>query len=972
VEVGELDELLSRQEVLGGLPARRARALLFLIDQHTARFVASREIGTMSQLGERSAEARELAWVEHFAMDREPEQPTIQEIEAAAGEWGPHVPAAASIRAATTALLAERYPLDRRRLPRTVAALGLDEPAVATAYERQSGQPIDRLWTRSGPIERLRWAISAPGRWLEETTPLKAAAALTFLTSIGQSVVVVPIAIALIGPIAAIVSVAVIGLLAVSATAAMSETAARSGEMRFRGGFFGRLVAGSLGVKAAFVPAGLGILGVVLHTVSALIGLGLLLTLVIPLPAAGWAILAGVLVTIVQLRDAGASTSFGGLLSFGLFSITMLGLFSVVILVLAATGDGLYTPSLGAPAGIGVEVALGIAIGNFINAYADPVYATQIGKVVLPHDPDGKGLIKGSMLGMAAFVVFTLLFGAVVLLTLPTSDFIGLDGSVMDPLATRYGALVTVMAGAIGIALFGMRLYGSAISLYDFVDEQLPGRKLPRVVLAAGRGRVVLADRGGESPPIALTYRGNRAGKAVLAISQQGGGGDQVSERMLSAGSSEDILEVKTGLRVLEADGERLLLELDTPLQISYDDTSALLGRGVAETLLAEDGSGALVAWLLRSGGAEVGAAAEYLGVSPGEARARLDGLVEEGSARLADGGRYEPLMAARRRRTGGLDEEQWNRLAKDEDSAAESTRDPVPAKGRLAAIGGKLGRGALCSLPMVALTALCAVLLSTGSGSVAGPLKITGVIVVGMIAGVLPPLLLVASRRRPELAGVARGGWIVGLPLLAAMMVGAMIVFVLHATILWTDPIEQAMAAASAVVGVVVVVLSFRHGSFQPTAVLDVREREGDAGLDLVVESDGVVERPRLRVAGADLPDGARPELGADDALDVAAHSGTSNRLRVSAQREETGGGGAALALEVELQGAELSEVHRLDELGGVAVFDLDSPDWTLVVRRPRSEAAPAEAADPDPGPDPPMQSRRKRGGGDSPLDKL
>ena len=966
--MGEQDELLSREEVLGGLPARRARALIFLIDQHTARYVASREVGTMSQLGERSAEARELAWVEHFAMDREPEQPTIQEIESAAGEWGPHVPASSSVRAATVALLAERYPLDRRRLPRTIAALGLDDPAVAAAYERQSGQPLDRLWSRSSPIERIRWAISAPGRWLEETTPLKAAAALTFLTSIGQSVVVVPIAIALIGPIAALVSVAVIGLLAVSATAAMSETAARSGEMRFRGGFFGRLVAGSLGVKAALVPAGLGILGVVLHTVSALIGLGLLLHLVIPLPAAGWAILAGVLVTIAPLRNPGAGTSFGGLLSFGLFSLTMLGVFSVLILVLAATGEGLYTPSLGAPAGIGVEVALGIAIGNFINAYADPVYATQIGRVVLPHDPDGKGLIKGSMLGMAAFVIFTLLFGAVVLLTLPTSDFIGLDGSVMDPLATRYGALVTVLAGAIGIALFGMRLYGSAISLYDFVDEQLPGRKLPRVVLAAGSGRVVLADRGGSSPPIALAYRGNRAGKAVLAISRQGAGGDDVRERSLAEGSQEDISEAKARLRVIEADGERLLLELDTSLQISYDDTSALLGRGVAETLLAEDGSGALVAWLLRSGGADATAAAAHLGVDTNEARARLDRLVADGSARLVDGGRYEPLMAARRRRTGGLDEEQWQRLAKDDDSAAAAPRDPTPTEGRFAALGGTLGRGALCSLPMVALTTLCAVLLTAGAGSVAGPLKITGVIVIGIIAGVLPPLLLVASRRRPELAGVARGGWIVGFPLLAAMMIGAMIVFVLHATILWTDPIEQGLAAASAVVGVVVVVLSIRHGSFRPTAVLDVREREGSDGLDLVVEHDGVVERPRLRVAGSELPEGARPELGAEESLDVAAHSAKSHGLRVSAQREESGGGGAALALEVELRGSEISEVHRLDELGGVAVFDLDAPDWTLVVRRPRGEEG-----EPDPESDAaPTPSRRKRGGGDSPLDKL
>lgn len=971
--MGEPDELLSREEVLAGLPARRARALLFLIDQHTARHAASREVGTMSQLGERAAEARELAWVEHFAMNREPERPTIQEIEAAAGEWGPHVPAAPSVRAATATLLAERYPLDRRRLPRTLAALGLGEQDVADAYERQTGKPIAELWTRSGIVERIRWTISAPGRWLEETTPARAAAALTFLTSVGQSVVVVPIAIALIGPIAAIASVAVIGLLAVSATAAMSETAARSGEMRFRGGFFGRLVAGSLGVRAALVPAGLGIIGVILPTISALVGLGLLLNIVLPLPAAGWAIVAGGLVTLVPLRGGGGGTSFGGLLSFGLFSISMLAVLSVLVLLLAASGDGLYTPSLGAPAGIGVEAALGIAIGNFINAYADPVYATQIGRLVLPKDPDGGGLIRGSMFGMAAFVGFTLVFGAVVLLTLPTSDLIGLDGSVMDPLANRYGLVVTVLAGAIGIALFGMRLYGNAISLYDFVDEQLPGRKLPRVVLAAGHGRVVLADRGGEGPPIALAYRGNRAGKAVLSISRQVDAGDEVRERALAEGRAERIEEARAEMRVLEADGERMLLELDTPLQISYDDTSALLGRGVAETLLAEDGSGALAAWLLRSGGADVATAAAHLGVEPAEARRRLDRLVADGSARLAAGGRYEPLLAARRRRTGALDAELWERLGQAEPGANTGSGEVGDARRRFA-LGGKLGRSALCSLPMVALTVLCAVLLSAGAGSVSGPLKITGVIVIGMIAGVLPPLLLVASRRRPELAGVVRGGWIVSPPILAAMMVGALVVFVLHATILWTDPIERGIAAASAVIALVVVALSFRHGSFRRTAVLDVREREGDGGLDLVVEHDGVVERPRLHLAGAELSEETRPELGGGEALDVAARSATSRSLRVSAQRLERGGGAAALPLEVELQGAEIGEVHRLDELGGTAVFDLDAPAWTLIVRRPREQAQadPAEASpetEPESGPQ--IPSRRRRGG-DSPLDKL
>lgn len=68
-------ELLSRDEVLGGLPARRAQTLLFLIEQHSALHTSEREVGTMALLGERSAAARKLAWIEAFALGRDAPRP---------------------------------------------------------------------------------------------------------------------------------------------------------------------------------------------------------------------------------------------------------------------------------------------------------------------------------------------------------------------------------------------------------------------------------------------------------------------------------------------------------------------------------------------------------------------------------------------------------------------------------------------------------------------------------------------------------------------------------------------------------------------------------------------------------------------------------------------------------------------------------------------------------------------------------
>jgi hypothetical protein len=115
------------------------------------------------------------------------------------------------------------------------------------------------------------------------------------------------------------------------------------------------------------------------------------------------------------------------------------------------------------------------------------------------------------------------------------------------------------------------------------------------------------------------------------------------------------------------------------------------------------------------------------------------------------------------------------------------------------------------------------------------------------------------------------------------------------------------------------------------------------------------------------------RPELRADETLNVDGSAGEAARLLVSAQRIGAAGT-AAMPVEVELRGTEISEVHRLDELGGTAVFDLSAPDWTLIVRRPPDPVAAEgpDAPEPQPEPDGPPRRRRRGGGGDSPLDKL
>src|SRR5207247_8959642 len=82
------DDLLTREEVLGGLPARRARVVLFLIERQTAHMVArSGQLGELLP-GERAARERDLAFVQAFAMGREaPVRLTIPSLERYPTQW---------------------------------------------------------------------------------------------------------------------------------------------------------------------------------------------------------------------------------------------------------------------------------------------------------------------------------------------------------------------------------------------------------------------------------------------------------------------------------------------------------------------------------------------------------------------------------------------------------------------------------------------------------------------------------------------------------------------------------------------------------------------------------------------------------------------------------------------------------------------------------------------------------------------
>jgi intracellular septation protein A len=243
------EELFTRDEALSGLPAQRARTLLFLIESQTAHLAAQDRRVMERFLTEEAARERDLAFLEAFALGRDPPlRPTIQDLERHSGQWAGLVPENPRLRAALAGLLGQKYALSQAAVPGIRAAVGLDTAAVQQAYQRLHNQPLGTIYTaRPGLQERLRWAGSALSRWLESFPPFWSAFSLTLTETVGASILALPIALAEVGPLAGLFLLVVLGIVNILTIMYVAETLTRSGSVRFGSAYFGRLVSDYLG-----------------------------------------------------------------------------------------------------------------------------------------------------------------------------------------------------------------------------------------------------------------------------------------------------------------------------------------------------------------------------------------------------------------------------------------------------------------------------------------------------------------------------------------------------------------------------------------------------------------------------------------------------------------------------------------------------------------------------------------------------
>ncbi len=467
----------SRAELLGGQPARRASTLLFAVESLVASLAAESRRAAVPLLNEATAAAREGAFLSALARGREVrERPGIWELERYAPQWAGLVPIDPGVRAAAARQLGQREHFDARDVPGVRAALGLDALDVRAAFERAYGLPLDSIYTPGARQARdvgLLWARATA--WIENLPPFWTSFALTLTELVGGTMLALPIATAGMGPLPGVAVVLVLGLINMLTIAALAEAAIRSGPVRYGGAYFGGMVRGYLGGRAAVVFSGVLFVLCGAVVLALMIGIASTLAAVSGVPALAWA--AGLFgIQLFFVRRGGLGATVASALMIG--AVNLLLLFALMLLALPHlhveyllvahipfVGEQPLDPAL-----------LGAVFGTLLLCYVGHLSTPTCASLVLRRDPSGRSLMAGCIAAMATamgiYALWVLVIGGAV-----APDALAAEtGTPLAPLAVVAGPIVRLLGAIFVVLSMGLASIHVTMAFTNQFQEWLPAR----------------------------------------------------------------------------------------------------------------------------------------------------------------------------------------------------------------------------------------------------------------------------------------------------------------------------------------------------------------------------------------------------------------------------------------------------------------------------------------------------------------
>ncbi len=490
--------VFSRAELLGGLPARRASTALFAIEAETARLRAASRFDRAAYIGERTAAERESAFLGALASGRDlPRPPTVQDLERYAEEWAALVPSDPDLRASIARMIGAKYRLSSERVPRIRAALSLDEAAVSIAYERLHGQPISTIYApRIDTRERIRWRQAAVSERIERLPAFWIAYALSLTETIGEGILIVPLAVAGLGPIPGAIALLVLGLVNLATLAGVVELVTRNGSMRYGAAYFGRLVRELLGgIASQTLSIALALFNVIVF-LAYLLGFASVIAGATGVPEAVWvAALFGI--NVFFLRNETLDDTITSAVVIGAINVALVvGIIVLAVPHIDAANLGYVdVPFLNGRAPDGAIV--GLVFGVILVAFFGHTSAANAAKLVLTMDSSGRALLWGNLAALATvmglYVAAVLAINGVV----GPEPLLATRGTAITPLADVVGPVINVLGSIYVVLALGIGSLYVSLGLFNQVIELLPprtstGRDWPSRVARERRWRLAV------------------------------------------------------------------------------------------------------------------------------------------------------------------------------------------------------------------------------------------------------------------------------------------------------------------------------------------------------------------------------------------------------------------------------------------------------------------------------------------------
>lgn len=506
------DELISREEVLAGLPARRANTLLFLIESRTAQIVARSRVEF--SLTEQATHERDMAFLAAFALGNAPPlHPTIQHLERHASNWASLVPSNPRLKAAIAHALSQKYTFTYQVVPNIRAALGLEEKAIQVAYSRLYRTQLAKIFVpKLSLMEQWRWTSSAIAQKLESLPPFWLASLLTVALGLPQAFLALPIAVANIGPLPTVAFLIIIGIINIFTMVCMAEAIGRSGDFRYGNAFIKQLVSNYLGnIGSSILSCAVGI-RVFLIALACYIGLSVTMANFTQISAALWAVVLFGMGLYLLLRKS-LNFTVAVMLFLAAINVSVLLILSLLAFRHIQLDNLLYVnlPFLqGEPF---QPVMLQQFLGVSLMLYFGHIYVGECAKLVLPRDPSASSLIWGTAMGTAILTVLFCLWVIAVNGAISPQLLSGQSGTVLEPLALQIGPIVKVLGAILVTLLLGMAWLRSSSLLLNLAREWFPLPPQPLLILSRQQGTVTLHPRSHSSdvPYIGLTYLGMEA-----------------------------------------------------------------------------------------------------------------------------------------------------------------------------------------------------------------------------------------------------------------------------------------------------------------------------------------------------------------------------------------------------------------------------------------------------------------------------